>query len=73
VSHQSRETGRAAELFFEAADIARSLELVPATIRYHIQQGHITPAATTLRGTRLFREADVEALRQHLAKRRRAR
>ena len=54
------------ETFLEPADIARTLQLVPASVRYHIKLGHIVPAAVTVRGLRLFRIDAIEKLRQHL-------
>jgi DNA-binding transcriptional MerR regulator len=57
-----------AERFLEGGDVARTLSLVPATIRYHVARGNITPSAFTLRGVALYTEADVEELRRHLAR-----
>ena len=58
--------GREIEIFLEPADLARTLRVVPASVRYHIKRGHIVPAAVTVRGLRLFREDAVEILRRHL-------
>ena len=51
------------EVFLEAADVARSLKLVPATIRWLARIGRLRVAARTARGVNLFRPEDVEALR----------
>lgn len=53
--------------FLETADLARTFALTPAAIRYHVEQGHIRPVAWTARGTALFNEEAVEALRRHRA------
>ncbi|MEX2223015.1 MAG: hypothetical protein WEG40_14580 [Candidatus Rokuibacteriota bacterium] len=65
-----KDQSRGIETFLEPADIARTLELVPASVRYHIKLGHIVPAALTVRGLRLFRADAVETLRRHLRQRR---
>lgn len=51
-------------IFLEAADVARELGLVPQSIRYLAKIGALRVAATTPRGVKLFRPADVEVLRQ---------
>jgi DNA-binding transcriptional MerR regulator len=48
----------------EAADAARALNVVPATVRALARAGSLRIAATTPRGTRLFRARDVERLRR---------
>jgi excisionase family DNA binding protein len=55
------------------ADAARILGVVPARVRQLANEGQLPPAATTVRGTRLFRQEDVEQLaRVREAKRHRA-
>jgi excisionase family DNA binding protein len=55
------------------ADAARILGVVPARVRQLANEGQLPPAATTVRGTRLFRQEDVEQLAEvREAKRRRA-
>ena len=55
------------------ADAARILGVVPARVRQLANEGQLPPAATTVRGTRLFRQEDVEQLaRVREAKRNRA-
>jgi DNA-binding transcriptional MerR regulator len=44
----------------EVADVARQLDLTPATVRLHANTGRLPVAVTTPRGQRLFRPADVE-------------
>jgi DNA-binding transcriptional MerR regulator len=59
--------------YLESSDVARTLGLVPASIRYHVKQGNLIPSATTLRGVCLFTEADLEGLRRYLAEGKRPR
>ena len=58
--------------YFESSDVARTLELVPASVRYHLRRGNIAPVAMTIRGVHLFDEAAIETLRRHLKGRRKA-
>lgn len=51
-------------IFLELADVARLLGLTVATVRIHARSGRLVPAASTPRGVRLFRMADVKAFRQ---------
>jgi excisionase family DNA binding protein len=61
------------ERLLTVADAARILGVVPARVRQLANEGQLPPAATTLRGTRLFRQEDVEQLaRVREAKRNRA-
>jgi DNA-binding transcriptional MerR regulator len=48
----------------EAADVARELDITPATVRMHADRGRLPVAIVTPRGTRLFRPADVEAFKR---------
>lgn len=52
------------KVWLEIADVARLVGLTPTTIRHHIRAGRLTPAATTPRGARLFRMAEVRAFQQ---------
>ena len=52
--------------YLETGDIGRTLERTGATVRYHIRQGRLRPAARTMRGTLLFLLEDVEVLRRKL-------
>jgi DNA-binding transcriptional MerR regulator len=58
--------------YLESSDVARELGLSAAMIRVLTAQGHLTPAATTRRGLKLFDLRDVDRLRV-LRERRRAR
>lgn len=51
-------------IFLELGDAARLLGLTVATVRIHARSGRLVPAASTPRGVRLFRMADVNAFRQ---------
>ncbi len=44
------------------ADAARILGVVPARVRQLANEGQLPPVATTVSGTRLFRQEDVEQL-----------
>jgi len=46
--------------FLETADVARREGVVPATVRADVAAGRLRVAATTERGTRLFRPSDYE-------------
>lgn len=48
----------------EVGDVARLLNVVPATVRMLARSGRLPVAVTTPRGARLFRAEDVEVLRQ---------
>ena len=50
------------EPLLTAADAARILGVVPATVRTLALSGHLEPIAITERGIRLFRRGDVEHL-----------
>jgi excisionase family DNA binding protein len=50
------------ERLLTVADAARILGVVPARVRQLANEGQLPPAATTVRGTRLFRLEDVEQL-----------
>jgi DNA-binding transcriptional MerR regulator len=50
-------------IYLEAADVARELGLVPQSIRHLAKIGALRVAATTPRGVKLFRPADVEVLK----------
>lgn len=52
---------------FEVADAARELGVTPASIRIYADTGRLRLAATTPRGTRLFRPDDVQRFRQSRA------
>lgn len=52
------------ESYLETADVAKAEGLVPATIRADVAAGRLKVAATTKRGTRLFRAEDVEEYRK---------
>jgi DNA-binding transcriptional MerR regulator len=52
------------QVLLEAHDAGRALEVSTARIRQLVAQGRLVPAARTRRGVRLFRAADVEALRR---------
>ena len=52
------------QMFLEAGDVARELGLVPQSIRHLAKAGVLRVAATTPRGVKLFRPADVEVLKQ---------
>ena len=56
------------ERLLTVADAARILGVVPARVRQLANEGQLPPAATTVKGTRLFRLEDVE----HLAEVRKA-
>ena len=56
------------ERLLTVADAARILGVVPARVRQLANEGQLPPAATTVKGTRLFRLEDVE----HLAEARKA-
>jgi excisionase family DNA binding protein len=61
------------ERLLTVADAARILGVVPARVRQLANEGQLPPAATTVRGTRLFRLEDVEQLAEvREAKRHRA-
>jgi hypothetical protein len=49
--------------FLEAGDVARALDVTPATVRVMARDGRLRVAATTARGGRLFLATDVEPLR----------
>jgi excisionase family DNA binding protein len=53
----------------ESADVARLLNVTPATVRQWEQQGKL-PAERTIAGTRLFDLSDVERLARIRALRR---
>ena len=48
----------------EAADVARELGVTPASVRNYARGGQLIVAATTPRGSRLFRSEDVEEFRR---------
>jgi DNA-binding transcriptional MerR regulator len=50
------------ERLLTVADAARILGVVPARVRQLANEGQLPPAATTVSGTRLFRQEDVERL-----------
>lgn len=50
------------EPLLTAADAARILGVVPATVRTLALAGHLEPVAITERGIRLFRRSDVKQL-----------
>ncbi|MBI3455180.1 MAG: MerR family transcriptional regulator [Candidatus Rokubacteria bacterium] len=50
--------------FLESADVARALGLTPAGVRVLARAGRLRVTAVTPRGGRLFRPAEVEALRR---------
>ena len=50
------------ERLLTVADAARILGVVPARVRQLANEGQLPPAATTVKGTRLFRLEDVEQL-----------
>ena len=56
------------ERLLTVADAARILGVVPARVCQLANEGQLPPAATTVKGTRLFRLEDVE----HLAEVRKA-
>jgi excisionase family DNA binding protein len=56
-----------------AADAARILGVVPATVRVMALTGRLNPTAITEGGTRLFRRDDVEKLAEQRARDRRIR
>lgn len=58
----------------EPADAARLLKLTPVSVVLHARAGRLKVAATTPRGVRLFRLADVQCFgrRRDKARRRRA-
>jgi hypothetical protein len=60
------------EPLLETGDVARAEGVVTATIRADVFAGRLRVAARTVRGTRLFRPADVEAYRKERAARRQA-
>ena len=51
-------------LLLEVADAARTLGRTPACVRALARAGRLRIAATTPRGTRLFRVEDVEAVKR---------
>jgi DNA-binding transcriptional MerR regulator len=51
-------------VYLEALDVGRELGFGPAAVRYHENLGRLKPAATTVRGTRLFLKEDVEIFRR---------
>lgn len=57
--------------FLEISDVARLLGIEARSVTRRVQAGLLPIAATTPRGTRLFRRADVEALRARAGERRR--
>jgi DNA-binding transcriptional MerR regulator len=50
------------ETLLEPADVGRALDVTSAQIRRLTDQGHLVPVARTVRGTRLYRRADVDRL-----------
>ena len=50
------------EVFYETGDVAKSLGIVPVTVRRLIDKGKLRVAAVTPRGVRLFRPSEVEEL-----------
>ena len=48
--------------FLMAADVGKQLDKTAATIRMWARLGKIRVAATTVNGTRLFRQADVDRI-----------
>ena len=52
------------ETLLESADVARALDLTPASVRALAGRGRLPIAAITPRGARLFRLEDVEAARR---------
>jgi len=56
-------------IFLTAGDASRVLGVTTATIRLMVQRGTLPVAAVTVRGTRLFRRADVEQLARTRAER----
>ena len=50
------------EKLLTVADAARILGVVPARVRQLANEGQLAPVATTVGGTRLFRQEDVERL-----------
>jgi DNA-binding transcriptional MerR regulator len=56
------------EIFWESGDAARRLEVVPQTVHDLVDKGKLSVAATTPRGTRLFRPSAVERLATERAK-----
>jgi len=59
--HQDAEGGPREKLL-TAADAARILGVLPARVRQLANEGQLAPVATTVSGTRLFRQEDVERL-----------
>jgi DNA-binding transcriptional MerR regulator len=51
------------EPLLTASDVARRLGVSAAAVRFMARRGDLAVAVTTERGVRLFRMADVEALR----------
>ena len=49
-------------VFYETGDVAKSLGVVPVTVRRLVDRGQLRVAAVTPRGVRLFRPGDVEVL-----------
>ncbi len=58
---------------FEPADAGRLLKLTAASVVLHADAGRLKVAATTPRGVRLFRPADVQRFSRELDKARRQR
>lgn len=52
----------------EPADCGRALNVTSAQIHRLTDRGVLTPVARTVRGTRLYRREDVEAVRKARAK-----
>lgn len=57
------------ETLLETGTASRRLNLSPEWTRYLADTGQLKPVAVTTTGKRLFREADVEKLRQLRAQR----
>lgn len=57
-------------LLLEPADAGKILNLTSGAVRLLARAGHLPIAATTPRGSRLFRKEDVEAVRQKRQERR---
>jgi len=57
-----------AKHFLLAGDVARILNLTPAAVRAAVRAKRLAPVAVTVRGVRLFEQAEVERYREARAR-----